>query len=55
MFGTAYLLYRVWQSFEKLIQAMQETILENARKNVETLGELARVLEKHQVRDGPPS
>jgi hypothetical protein len=55
MFGTAYLLYRVWQSFEKLIQAMQETILENARKNVETLGELARVLEKHQQTHVPPS
>lgn len=55
MFGTAYLLYRVWKSFEKLVEAMQATILENARKNVDTLGELARVLETHQQTHVPPS
>ncbi len=53
MFGTVYLLYRIWQSFIRLIEAMQTTILENARKNVETLGELAKVLEKRP--ELPPS
>jgi membrane protein implicated in regulation of membrane protease activity len=54
LFATTYLLYLIWKSFNKLIEAMQQTILENARKNVETIGELAKVLETHQQTHEPP-
>ncbi len=55
MFGTLYLLYRIWQSFVELIEAMQTTVLENARENVKTLGELAKVVESQKLEDRPPS
>jgi hypothetical protein len=60
--ATTYLFYRAWQSFVQLIEAMQAnqqeqqaTILENSRKNVETIGELAKLLEMRQQPHEPPS
>lgn len=55
LFATTYLLYLIWQSFNKLIEAMQATILENSRKNTETIGEMAKVLEVHHQPPVSPS
>jgi hypothetical protein len=46
--------WKIWQSNQALVLTLQagntemrETILENSRKNVETINELARILEKY--------